>query len=82
MIIFFQSINATLGKALGLNTTCTTWNMESNIDQGMVFATLLTDLSNPFKWLPHDLFLAKCQAYGSDNKSPGLVQDKFFKSEV
>ena len=79
LMIFFQSINAALEKALGLNTICTTWNMESNVDQGMLFGTLLTDLSKPFEWPPHDLFLAKCQAYWFDNKSDkNLLHDKKF----
>ena len=65
LMIFFQSINAALEKTLG------------NIDQGKVFGTLPTDLSKPFEWNPHDLFLGKFQGYGFDNKSPGLVEDNF-----
>lgn len=48
-MIFFQSINAALEKTLGLNAPVTTWSMESNVDQGKAFGTLLTDLSKPFE---------------------------------
>ena len=47
--------------------------MESNLDQGKVFGTSLTDLSEIRDCLPHDLFLTKLQAYGFDNKSLGSV---------
>ena len=50
-----------------------TW--KSNVDQGKVFRILLTNLSKAFDCQPHDLFLAKLQAYGFDNKSLKLAQD-------
>ena len=56
--------------------TCTTWNMETNVDQAKVFGTLLTDFSKAFDYLPLDLFLAKLQAYWFDNKSLGFVQEQ------
>ena len=49
--------------------------MESNVDHGKVFGTLLIDLSKAFDCLPLVLFLAKLQASGFDNKLLGLVQD-------
>ena len=40
--------------------------MEKKIDQRDVFGALLTDLSKVFDCIPHDLIIAKMEAYGLD----------------
>ena len=50
-------------------------NWKCSVDNGKVFGSLLTDLSKAFDCLPHDLFIAKLQAYGFDNKALRLVKD-------
>ena len=37
--------------------------MEKNVDNGGVFGALLTDLSKAFDCIPHDLIIAKLEAY-------------------
>ena len=37
---------------------------KKNVDNGGVFGTLLTDLSKAFDCIPHDLIIAKLEAYG------------------
>ena len=46
-----------------------------SIDRGLEFAILLTDLSNAFDCLPHDLFIAKRSAYGFDDKALLFIND-------
>ena len=48
---------------------------KSSVDDGKVFGSLLTDLSKAFDCLPHDLFIAKLQAYGFDTKALKLIKD-------
>ena len=50
---------------------------KENVDQGHVFGALLTDLSKAkaFYSLPHNLFIAKLNAYGFDNKAVRFVYD-------
>ena len=38
--------------------------MEKNVDNRGVFGALLTDLSKVFDCIPHDLIIAKVEAYG------------------
>ena len=42
-------------------------------DNNKAFASLLTDLSNAFDCLSHDLLIAKFHAYGLDIDSPNIL---------
>ena len=44
-------------------------------DNNKAFSALLTDLSNAFDCLSHDLLIAKLQAFGLDIDSPNILQD-------
>ena len=46
-----------------------------NVDQGRMFGALLTDLSKAFDCLPHDIILAKLNAYGFDMKALNFIYD-------
>ena len=46
-----------------------------NVDQGRMFGALLTDLSKAFDCLPHDIIIAKLNAYGSDMKALNFIYD-------
>ena len=46
-----------------------------NIDQGRMFGALLTDLSKAFDCLPHDIIIAKLNAYGFDMKALNFIYD-------
>ena len=45
------------------------------MDNGGVFAALLTDFSKAFGCIPHDLIIAKLAAYGFDNNSLKLIHN-------
>ena len=45
------------------------------VDNGGVFAALLTDLSKAFDCIPHDLIIAKLAAYGFDTNALKLIHN-------
>ena len=45
------------------------------VDNGGVFAALLTDLSKAFDCIPHDLIIAKLAAYGFDTNALRLIHN-------
>ena len=46
-----------------------------NVYQGRMFGASLTDLSKTFDCLPHDIIIAKLNAYGSDMKALNFTYD-------
>ena len=46
---------------------------KKSLDQGGVYAALLTDLSQAIDCLPHDLIIAKLHAYGFDKAALRLM---------
>ena len=49
------------------------------VDNGGVFAALLTDLSKAFDCIPHDLIIAKPAAYGFDTNALRLIHNYLYK---
>ena len=49
------------------------WKKE--LDKHNVVGGLLTDLSEAFAWLNHELLIAKLEAYGFDHPSLALIFD-------
>ena len=49
--------------------------MKNVVDNGGVFRALLTDLSKAFDCIPHDLIIAKLEAYGFQTDALNLVYD-------
>ena len=45
------------------------------VDNGGVFAALLTDLSKPFDCISHDLIIVKLAAYGFDTNALRLTHN-------
>ena len=45
------------------------------MDYGGVFGALLTDLSKAIDCIPHDLFIAKLDAYGFQTDALSVVYD-------
>ena len=48
---------------------------KTTVDNGGVFATLLTDLFKVFDCIPHDLIIAKLAAYGFDNNALKFIHN-------
>ena len=46
---------------------------KESLDQGHILGALLTDLSKAFDYLPHNLLIAKSNAYGFDNMAVRFV---------
>ena len=51
------------------------------VDNGGVFAALLTDLSKVFDCTPHDLITARLTAYGFDTNALKLIHNYLFNSK-
>ena len=49
--------------------------MENNCRNGVVFGAILTDLSKAFDCIPHDLIIAKLEAYGFHIDALKLIHD-------
>ena len=52
---------------------------KKSVDNGGAFGVLLTDLSKVFDCLPHELLIAKLDAYGFDKSSLKLIQSYLSK---
>ena len=46
---------------------------KKSVDNGGAFCALLTDLSKPFNYLPHEVLIAKLDVYGFDKSSLKLI---------
>ena len=46
---------------------------KKSVDNGGAFGALITDLSKAFDCLPHELLIAKLDAYGFDKSSLKLI---------
>ena len=51
------------------------------VDCGAVFGALLTDLSKAFDCIPHDLIIAKLEAYDFQMDALKLIYDYLSKSK-
>ena len=58
-----------------MHSTATTEKWKIAVDNGGVFATLLTDLSIACDCIPHDLIIAKLAAYGFDTNALRLIHN-------
>ena len=52
---------------------------KKSADKGKTFPALLTILSKAFDCLPHDLIIAKLNAYGFSSSAPRLIQSDLSK---
>ena len=54
---------------------------KKSVDNGGAFGALLTDLSKAFDCLPHELLIARLDAYGFDKSSLKLITSQIEKKE-
>ena len=55
---------------------------KKSVDNGGAFGALLTDLSKAFDCLPHELLIARLDAYGFDKSSLKLITSQIEKKRV
>ena len=64
LMIYFQSINVVLGKAMGLRIVLVvTEKLRKIRDKKGIFGAVLTDLSKAFECIPHHLLRVKLSCY-------------------
>ena len=51
------------------------------VDKGKIFGAFLTDLSKAFDYLPHDLIIAKLNAYGFSLSASKLIHNYLIENK-